>query len=679
MDDIVIEFENLKLSAFQKLQQFDPSSINNVTIGPNADTSRIKVDRRSPSKRSKNDNDKISTKQDSPDSNKRIEDLVNNLEVRKSVHHDHIETLEEFSRKQELNKQNQWLSNQVLSESNNRIENMVNNLEMHRLQEVQKSVHKHIKTMEDFSRKQELNKQKQWLSIQKNFVDDMQQKEIKIFKALHEFDKNSSNDQAKLAQYYQNIELHRQKQEQKLKMKEKQTQIIHGYLDQIQKYQEEFNKCYQQILPVIKKCSKNDELRSLIGDDSKLFKSLPESFDELLAQCKTGKINEEDINKAAHLLTQLTAFKTRIESKVDEINTSIEQQNNSNVPTKTEPPPVVNVPAMSQNVNIMNVPKPPQPQKVISSLSQYVSSENLRMYADILQFHDTHTASFKSLESDASLKQFRFDCKKAINIPVNSLSGVNSEHILDKYNRLHNLLRGKDVLVSDKRINASKHPQGIAFCIDLLAKKFVLQGDLIVSSNPESAFCYATVIISLWNDFPTFGKLLLAYFYKSCPFLVPQYIPQQEHETDEDFYLRQGYQYNEGQIEKQDKFLKRMTGIMRLYAAILIVKPKRTQSGSPHNIQHGWRWMSSLLKLEPQVDITATVLHAFLEMAGFEMDARYGRIFQKLITIIINSYLPGLREKCTGGAVTRLELLLKDYFQNRRFQTPTGYLEYSYW
>lgn len=115
-------------------------------------------------------------------------------------------------------------------------------------------------------------------------------------------------------------------------------------------------------------------------------------------------------------------------------------------------------------------------------------------------------------------------------------------------------------MVGDKPVNASKHPQGISFCMDLLAKKFVMQGDTNVSSNPESAFCYASVILSLWNDFSDFGMLVLAYFYETCPYLVPYYIPQGVDESPESYFKKRGYQYNNGDVEQQDKFLMRMTG-----------------------------------------------------------------------------------------------------------------------
>lgn len=215
--------------------------------------------------------------------------------------------------------------------------------------------------------------------------------------------------------------------------------------------------------------------------------------------------------------------------------------------------------------------------------------------------------------------------------------------------------------------------------MNLLAKQFVLQGDLMISSNPESAFCYATVIVSLWNDFPDFGKLLLGYFYKQCPYLVPFYIPHTDGLSEQEYYMRLGYQYIQGQIEKQDKFLKRMTGIFRLYFAILIAKPRRGQTKNPHNIKNAWRFLSSLLKLEPQMDITATALHTFLETVGFEMELTYGAAFKKILRFINEKFMPELKKLDGGGPVSRLEDLLQDYRKNGRFQKPNGLLPSNYW
>nr|XP_023020424.1 nucleoporin GLE1 [Leptinotarsa decemlineata] len=557
----------------------------------------------------------------------------------------------------------------------NEIENVITKLEIERHQDIKSRIRARISIFEDFTKLQESNTKQQWLRIQQNFERENQQKENSIFLAMQEFDQNSSNSHAKLAQYYQNLRLRRQMQEQELKMREQQKQMMHNCIDKIKKHQQDFNEAYEQVILLLKQC--NDEVKNKLVEQYKLLKAFHNNFEKIITKCRTQGVSEEDEKQASQTLNQVQALGIKMKEIVEE---AVKKNEEAKIPTETEVVP--DLPTTEPPVKPVPVPNQsdlPKVQTSVSSITRYISLSNLKMYTDIMEFFNKHTDSFKNLLEDASQKQFRFDCKKAINLPVNSLSGVNSEHILDKFNRLKALLNGQDVAVGNDKINASKHPQGVPFCMDLLAKKFVLQGDLMVSSNPDSAFCYASVMSSLWNEFPTFGQLLLAHFYKSCPYLVPYCIPREVGESDEEFYSRLGYQYKDGQIENQDKFLKRMTGIMRLYAAMMIVKPKKDHKSNPHKIHHGWRWFSSVMKLEPQVDITATMLHTFLETVGFEMEAKYGLSFRKLIMVLVDKFLPSCREKCTGGATTRLELLLTNYFKSEKFEKPNGYLDYRYW
>lgn len=182
--------------------------------------------------------------------------------------------------------------------------------------------------------------------------------------------------------------------------------------------------------------------------------------------------------------------------------------------------------------------------------------------------------------------------------------------------------------------------------MNLLAKKFVLQGDLIVSSNPESAYCLSAVIVALWIDFPDFGKLILAHFQKEVPYLVPMYPVMVSGQNEQDYFKSLGYHYTDGVVEKQDKFLKRMSGIMRLYSAVMISRLKRAHQGRthPHGLCHAWRWFASMLNLEPRVDITATLLYEFLEVAGSSMQAAYGNQFNKILTYLNDEYFPRIQK-----------------------------------
>lgn len=58
----------------------------------------------------------------------------------------------------------------------------------------------------------------------------------------------------------------------------------------------------------------------------------------------------------------------------------------------------------------------------------------------------------------------------------------------------------------------------------------------MVSSKPHAAFAIAAVTVALWIEFPDFGKLLLAHFYRKCPYLIPAYWEKEEDQTEEEFY-----------------------------------------------------------------------------------------------------------------------------------------------
>ena len=109
--------------------------------------------------------------------------------------------------------------------------------------------------------------------------------------------------------------------------------------------------------------------------------------------------------------------------------------------------------------------------------------------------------------------------------------------------------------------------------------------------------------------------------------------------SDAEYFVSLGYLCSEGQIEQQDKYLKRMTGIMRLYAAIVssIPPPSGQQSKPhPHGPGKGWTWLARMLNLEPRPDYTATALYEFLSVAGHVLMQQYKKQFGKLLKGVLS-------------------------------------------
>ena len=142
-----------------------------------------------------------------------------------------------------------------------------------------------------------------------------------------------------------------------------------------------------------------------------------------------------------------------------------------------------------------------------------------------------------------------------------------------------------------------------------------------------------------------------------------------------------GYNYeDDGQIEKQDKFLRRMTGVMRLYAAVIVSTPPR--GGHPHGVEHGWAWLCRVLSLQPRPYITATLLYDFLYVAGFALMKSYGKQFIKLLRCFIADYLPRLAAASpagAGGPLTRLQTFIEGVVASGRIAPPDGLLPPDFW
>lgn len=291
-------------------------------------------------------------------------------------------------------------------------------------------------------------------------------------------------------------------------------------------------------------------------------------------------------------------------------------------------------------------------------------------FAEFKMFNDKVKDYYKQLTSERAFKKFCFDCRKAVNIPVNAIGGKGSYDTKDKLKKLQTLLSGNTLQIGDMRFNAALHPLGVPFCYDLLAKSMVKQGALI-ASNPESVFALAYVIAGLWAKFPDFGKLILAKFYLKCPYLLPVY-PKKTSDMTEEVYLQTlGYDMTSKGIDPQELYLKKTRGIARLYFAVMVTICKN----HPFEITNAWNWLADFMNIAPQVDISACLLLECLEVTGSALIACYKYQFFKLIKLLITDYLPILNKVDDGGPYARLKLFLLKTLKKGTIDPPKSFYE----
>lgn len=106
-----------------------------------------------------------------------------------------------------------------------------------------------------------------------------------------------------------------------------------------------------------------------------------------------------------------------------------------------------------------------------------------------------------------------------------------------------------------------------------------------------------------------------------------------------------GYKFtNDGKIEDQQEYLKRLSGLQRLYSAVLITKLKRSQQHleHPHGIENAWLWLSNYLMLDPLPGISEVLVLEFIQICGAEMWQVYKKQFMKLLVVLHDQYIPRL-------------------------------------
>lgn len=107
-------------------------------------------------------------------------------------------------------------------------------------------------------------------------------------------------------------------------------------------------------------------------------------------------------------------------------------------------------------------------------MSQFVSREALARYDHIMKVYKQHSEAVKKLSEDETMMKYRMNCQIAVNTPINAISAVSPEHLLDKFLKLEALLRGDMVKPGAAQVSVLQHPLGKTYVTLLLSRKFVV-------------------------------------------------------------------------------------------------------------------------------------------------------------------------------------------------------------
>ncbi|XP_027543414.1 nucleoporin GLE1 [Neopelma chrysocephalum] len=311
----------------------------------------------------------------------------------------------------------------------------------------------------------------------------------------------------------------------------------------------------------------------------------------------------------------------------------------------------------------------------------------MQWYQQLQDAAEQCVASFSEIgncKGNTEVKKIKTNLQKAATIPVSQISSISGSKLREVFDKINNLLSGKAVQTEGQAVSVTQHPQGLDFVYYKLAEKFVKHGEGEVSFHHDSAFPIAVVLSGIWELHPRVGDIFLAHLHKKCPYAVPFYPARKEGTSMEEYQRMLGYEVHDSKVEEQDHFLKRMSGMIRLYAAIIQLRwPYGNKQGAhPHGLSYGWRWLAQMLNLEPLADVTAMLLLDFLEVCGSALVKQYGIQFWKTMFFIQKSYIPRIEAVTSAGqmgCLSRLKSFVQKCLQEKEIPVPKGILTPSFW
>ncbi|KAG8192692.1 hypothetical protein JTE90_009718 [Oedothorax gibbosus] len=435
-------------------------------------------------------------------------------------------------------------------------------------------------------------------------------------------------------------------------------------------------------------CEYSNFLRIPIDERMKQMTEILNPINNLMEQAKVTELSIDDILNANYLVKASYYQFQDILNDIESAKVRYTSSQSFPSPKHTidvvdrKSPEITSIETDTETMKEADVTvKPKEGKKKL--LAQFIAPDAVEPYHKIMENLKRVENLALTIKSDPRNKKFRFELQKAINTPINSLSSNSGSQIKSKIVKLLTILSGNVPELRGR--DMSDNSVAYNFCANLIAKQFVEQGYTQISAQHSTAFPIALAVLGVWSKKPDVGQLILSHFYTRCPYLVPYYPPRQEGQTDEEYFVSLGYELDdEGNLEDKHKFLSRISGFIRLYAAIIVspLPPHSSTSPHPHGLAHAWKWLSRTLNLDPRPDITATVLFDFLDVAGHALQRTYGRQFRKILHVLCKEYFPKIKQVTPGGSggpIERLETFLQQTVKRGHIEQPKGVLGPDFW
>ncbi|KAI8093297.1 GLE1-like protein-domain-containing protein [Halteromyces radiatus] len=294
-------------------------------------------------------------------------------------------------------------------------------------------------------------------------------------------------------------------------------------------------------------------------------------------------------------------------------------------------------------------------QKKLSSNKGGASSTGLEEYNKHMAAIENYKKNIKPKLEDPAFRKQCFEARRLIKRTIIQLQFKHNV-ILEKYQ----ILRDHILNVKNQSIDA------FHVLLNHVGKTLLLQVRQEVDGAPFSAYFLAKLAVLLAGSIPEFKDYLYGRLLKRCPYLVPNYFDYDSTLSHDEIKKLLHYQYDEDKKEFQSflQYAPKQRCYVMFFAAMITTVPGAGHPANPFSIGLGWTWCARIMNMS-QREITPTLIHAFLEIAGNRMVQAYPRQFPKVLRLLYDQVIPTTPihpNKDNVSAISVLKMYLEDYF-----------------
>lgn len=259
--------------------------------------------------------------------------------------------------------------------------------------------------------------------------------------------------------------------------------------------------------------------------------------------------------------------------------------------------------------------------------------------------------------------------QKVVNNICSQVTSDNPAHTLGRLHELIQLLQLEDVhLVGSHNVifNLRKHAKASDLCWALLQQALITQAETQFSMNIDTAVTFASLLAAVCGWFPHQMAGIVGVLHSNfCALLWSRFSPGG--------VTRQLLQH-ELSPEEEEYALRRLKGMSRLLAAVLVAHPPPGFESHPQ-LSPGslWTLLVHLCRDDIELSFSSEACAGLLEIGGTSMWATYGYQFEKLLVALRGKF-------CLHGDLSERSLVLmidtalsKGAFEHR------GYLRKDDW